>query len=50
LSKIELKESLNHLNIVLTDVQLEDLMKEFDIDNNQMIDIDEFIAFLGIAE
>jgi hypothetical protein len=36
--------------VTLTDVQLEDLIKEVDLDGNQMIDIDEFIAFLSIAD
>jgi hypothetical protein len=26
------------------------LMREVDLDNNQVIDIDEFIAFLSIAD
>lgn len=50
LTKAELKEALLHLNIVLSDVQLEDLMKEIDLDQNEMVDIDEFIAFMSIAE
>jgi hypothetical protein len=29
---------------------VEDLLKEIDIDENKVIDIDEFIAFLAIAD
>jgi len=29
---------------------MDDLMREVDLDNNQVIDIDEFIAFLSIAD
>lgn len=50
LSKSELKNALIKLNIELNDVQLEDLMKELDLDENQNIDIDEFMAFLSIAD
>lgn len=29
---------------------MDELMREIDLDNNQVIDIDEFIAFLSIAD
>jgi len=50
LDKGELRQALLSLGVTLTDVQLEDLMKEVDLDGNEMIDIDEFIAFLSIAD
>ena len=50
LNKEELRAALVTLNITLTDIQMEDLMKEIDLDSNQMIDIDEFIAYLSIAD
>lgn len=50
LSKDELKGALASLGITLTDVQLEELMKEVDLDGNGVIDIDEFVAFLSIAD
>jgi centrin-3 len=50
LSKANLKSALSHLGIALTDVQLEDFMLEIDLDQNKMIDIDEFVAFLSVAE
>ena len=50
LSKEEFREALVRLGIVLSDVQLDDLLKEIDLDENKVIDIDEFIAFLAIAD
>jgi hypothetical protein len=41
---------LRKISIELTDVQVEELMKELDLDQNQSVDIDEFIAFLSIAD
>lgn len=45
-----MRQTMLKLNIDLTEVQLEDLMRELDLDGNQAIDIDEFIAFLSIAD
>jgi Ca2+-binding EF-hand superfamily protein len=42
--------ALTKLQIELTDVQVDDLIRELDLDGNQYIDIDEFIAFLSIAD
>jgi calmodulin len=50
LGKQEFKEALSHLQINLSEVQLNDLIREIDLDNNGIIDIDEFIAFLSLAE
>ena len=50
LSKSELRNALLKLNLDLTEVQLEELMKEMDVDANENLDIDEFIAFLSIAD
>ena len=50
LSRVEFREALIRLGIELSDVQLDDLMKEIDIDGNGVVDIDEFIAFLAIAD
>jgi Ca2+-binding EF-hand superfamily protein len=38
LDKNEFKQALSHLQINLSDVQLDDLIKEIDLDNNQAID------------
>ena len=45
LSKAEFREALLKLGIALSDVQMDDLIKEVDLDGNQVIDIDEFIAW-----
>jgi hypothetical protein len=50
LGKQEFREALSHLQINLSEVQLNDLIREIDLDNNGIIDIDEFIAFLSLAE
>lgn len=50
LSKTEFREALVRLGIELSDVQVDDLLKEIDLDENKVIDIDEFIAFLAIAD
>lgn len=50
LSKAEFREALARMGVTLSDVQVEDLLKEIDIDENKVIDIDEFIAFLAIAD
>ena len=50
LSKAEFREALARMGVTLSDVQVDDLLKEIDIDDNKVIDIDEFIAFLAIAD
>lgn len=50
LSRDELKIVLQKLSIELTEVQLDDLLRELDLDGNSYIDIDEFVAFLSIAD
>lgn len=50
LTKDELKLALLKLQLDLTDVQLDDILREIDLDGNDHIDIDEFIAFLSIAD
>ena len=50
LSKEEMRQALLKLNVELTDVQLDNLFRELDLDNNQSIDIDEFVAFLSISD
>lgn len=50
LSREEMRGAMMKLSIDLTEVQLDELMRELDLDSNQSIDIDEFIAFLSIAD
>mmetsp|Transcript_30802 Transcript_30802/g.30312 ORF Transcript_30802/g.30312 Transcript_30802/m.30312 type:complete len:176 (+) Transcript_30802:553-1080(+) len=50
LNKQELQQVIAKLGVELTEVQMNDLMSEMDTDQNQSIDIDEFIAFLSIAD
>lgn len=50
LSKEELRAALIKLTIELSEMQLDELISEIDLDNNGVIDIDEFIAFLSIAD
>jgi Ca2+-binding EF-hand superfamily protein len=50
LSKDEFRAALITLGIELSEVQLDELVGEIDIDGNLVIDIDEFIAYLSIAD
>ena len=50
LSRDELGLALQKLGVELTEVQLDDLLRELDLDGNSYIDIDEFVAFLSIAD
>ena len=50
LSRDELQQALARLGIILSQVQFDELMHEIDLDGNQVVDIDEFIAFLSIAD
>lgn len=38
------------LGIDLTELQMNEIMEELDVDNNQAVDIDEFVAYLSLAE
>jgi len=50
LSKAELKGALMGIQVDLDDQQLSDLFYEMDSDPNSGIDIDEFVAYLSIAD
>ncbi len=50
LSMVELQKVLQQLGVDLNAQQMKELMSEMDLDSNANVDIDEFIAFLSVAE
>lgn len=50
LNKTELQQALLKMGVELTESQITDLIQELDLDENAAIDIDEFIAFLSVAD